>query len=278
LLSLPEEARRQVLKYGKEGSSSYFVTEPLPAGDRLKEWVERQSGKQTPSSAPSVGAPTLGNQGQLTVEAHAASPNLAQGNMPKTERPVPAAPGASEPRVRPMRAPEPSPDPGPFTAYTTEEILGDARPGHPVAETTRIYGADELRDHLSSLNGPEASYSEPEVAQPTQPGEMGPGLATLIFGLPKPAEPLANPIKAPETLRNGPNTPMERTPVVSLKAAAPAFELPPVPLHRVSAAPSAASSRTPAPSRIIDWHTVLLVMITVLIVAGIVVLIAKLTG
>jgi hypothetical protein len=71
---------------------------------------------------------------------------------------------------------------------------------------------------------------------------------------------------------------MERTPVVSLKAAAPAFELPPVPLHRVSAAPSAASSRTPAPSRIIDWHTVLLVMITVLIVAGIVVLIAKLTG
>src|SRR2546425_9959467 len=42
LLRLNDEAQRKVLQYGKEGNSAYFVTEALPAGERLEKWVERQ--------------------------------------------------------------------------------------------------------------------------------------------------------------------------------------------------------------------------------------------
>ena len=77
LLALPEEAQMKILRYGQEGPASYFVTEPLPAGEYLQSWVERQiSGMEKKSGPPAVSPGMADQLRQLGIAPSALAPMM----------------------------------------------------------------------------------------------------------------------------------------------------------------------------------------------------------
>ena len=49
IMGLPDAARRMIIKFGKDGASTYFVTEALPPGEGIRGWIgseERRVGKE----------------------------------------------------------------------------------------------------------------------------------------------------------------------------------------------------------------------------------------
>ena len=94
LLALPEAAQRMILKYGQEGSASYFVTEPLPAGEYLQCWIERQvSPGPAAQSAPEVSGGLADQLRNLGIRPSPLAPM-----MPGPESPAPPAPPVAEER------------------------------------------------------------------------------------------------------------------------------------------------------------------------------------
>jgi hypothetical protein len=224
----------------------YFVTEPLPAGEPLKIWVESQSVKQTPPSVPGVGGETLTNLRQMSIEPAAlrpvtAAPKIQSQSSGHVEISVPGGPGAPPgPRVRPIRSPEASPVEGSFSrVYTGERISGTAvTPDSPEPEPTRrpapaaadavgfsqIYGKDALSPALP-LNDEVTLFPEPGTP-PQARTQTGPGLETFL-GLPRPqAASSASGAPAAAPLE----TPPERGRQWAPKQPAPIPEIPPVPL------------------------------------------------
>ena|ERR1022692_4229376 len=263
LLSLPERVRRLVLKYGREGDSMYFVTEPLPVGEPLKKWVERQSGTQASPPVPGVGADTLGNLRQMSIEPAALrsvamppknpseSADRAEISTPTVHSPPP------EPRVRPMRPPEGPPVAGSFTRmYSREEITGSSpvlsstgpeppRPPAPAAADkvgfSQIYGKDAQGQPPTS-GGAGTTYPEPEP--PPATSKAGPGLDTFI-GLPKPPQPAA---RVPATNpRSDIEQPTELGPRWPPREAAPILEMPPAPLPETLPAVPYPEAHSPPP-------------------------------
>src|SRR5450432_3831944 len=116
LLSLPAEARRKVLKYGRDGSSTYFITEPLQEGERLGEWVLREAAPPV-AGRPEVSSGAIGILRRMEIdraplqpmppgpesrrapEGQARSPNATPPgpNPGPRVRPIPPAPGPSDP-------------------------------------------------------------------------------------------------------------------------------------------------------------------------------------
>src|ERR1035441_6079513 len=68
LLSLPVEARSRVLKYGRDGSSTYFITEPLPEGQRLGEWVLHEAAPRAATRSPEVNSGAVGSLRRMDIE------------------------------------------------------------------------------------------------------------------------------------------------------------------------------------------------------------------
>jgi hypothetical protein len=206
LLSLPVEARSRVLKYGRDGSSTYFITEPLPEGQRLGEWVLREAAPRAATRSPEVNSGAVGSLRRMDIEPAALRP-LPPGpegrRSPAEPAPSPSpAPAVvhTGPRVRPM-PPADIPaepiarEPGGFYFPFTREEVNTARqpaprapsaPDSPAAANssmkyTDVYGAEDLK------------ITEPTGFPDTEPGtesladKAGPGVNTFV-GIPK--EPL----------------------------------------------------------------------------------------
>ena len=163
LLNLPADARSEVLKYWREGTSTYFVTEFLPEGELLRDWVARRTQLSAPPPIPEVGAGTVRDLRRLPIEpaplrpvppGPEARPRGAMG--PPVESQAPPVP--PEPRVRPMRTVD---EPAPGGSH------GDLR-------FSKIYGSHDLKTPEPSL------LPEIEPEAPVSSRESGPGLDTFI--------------------------------------------------------------------------------------------------
>jgi hypothetical protein len=239
LLSLPGEARSKVLKYGPDGSSTYFITELLPQGEGLGAWVLREATPRAPERRPEVSGGVVGNLRRMEIEPAplqpARGPESRRGPMDQAPSPNAAPHGAqSEPKVRPIppAANAPAPQlvgPGAFTILYTKEDFESALHSSPapqpplsrsVPETppdpirfSQIYGAQDLKV-------PEAPISSEPAPQASTSNQAGPGLDTFIGihpTLPRAASPAGTPQMAPSPFL----PPMETGPVFEAPAAPP---------------------------------------------------------
>jgi hypothetical protein len=121
LIALPEDAQKKILRYGQEGSASYFVTEPLPEGEYLQSWVERQSyhGPE-PQAAPAVSRGLTDQLRHLGI-----TPSPLTPMMPGPQQ----SPGAGDKTYNP---PEPR-------AVSPATNIPD-RPGELTREFRSLYG------------------------------------------------------------------------------------------------------------------------------------------
>src|ERR1035437_3083078 len=236
LLSLPGEARSKVLKYGRDGSSTYFITEPLPEGEGLGEWVLREAAPRAAVLLPEVSSGAVGNLRRMEIEPAPLrplppSPEGRRAPVEQAPSPNPPPPGAHpEPRVRPMLPakgpPEPAaPGPGELTLLYTREEVQTPRQSSPAEQTapsspasyppstpsvgfTQIYGAQDLK--IPEPTGFADTALEAEGAK----SEVGPGLGTFI-GIPKPAPPPPVPPRGapPERAESPTPAPSETRPV-----------------------------------------------------------------
>jgi hypothetical protein len=210
LLSLPSEARSKVLKYGRDGNSTFFITEMLPEGEGLGEWVLRKAAVLPP--VLSDGA--VGHLRRMAIDPAPLQP-LAPG---PESRPIPAeqapslslAPPSAQPvpRVRPMRQATGSPDPvargeGEFTLLYTREEVKTPVEFSPAPLTTPSPAVSQAPLNVTSQF--KQIYGEQAITTPEQqsfPGtapesrgatsETGSGLETFI-GIPKTTRPPALP-------------------------------------------------------------------------------------
>ena len=164
IMSLPEEARRKIIKFGKDGAATYFLTEPLGAGQSIVRWMAGTSQAPPPPQA----AAASGGPGEFTRTYQAAE----IGSGPREE----ASP--------PLPAPSPAQSKG--------------SPGF-----TQLYSAEEMRGYMASMQTaqfpPPASEPAPPAAPPPSAGQA-PGLETFIGmkpGLESPAEPARTPPAPP---------------------------------------------------------------------------------
>lgn len=147
LLALPEAAQKMILKYGQEGSASYFVTEPLPPGEYLQSWVDRQI-SQGPTTQI---APAPGVSGGLTDQ-------LRHLGI----RPSPLAPLMPGPE---QRAPEIPP------------VMED-RPGELTREFRSLYGQPGDGRSAGPVLPPPPDFPTQPPAPP--PAAKAPGLETWL--------------------------------------------------------------------------------------------------
>ncbi|MDR3719925.1 MAG: hypothetical protein P4K98_14090 [Bryobacteraceae bacterium] len=252
LLSLPGEARAKVLKYGQDGSSTYFITEPLPEGEGLAEWVRRAAAPRSSARTPEVNGGAVGSLRQMEIE-------------PAPLQPLPAGPASSWTSAEQAPQPNPAP-PVAQTGSIVHPIPVATPPGEPAVhvegEFTRIYSRAELG------LPPQASPPPREAPVSSAPSPSPVGF-TQIYGAQdwKMPEPAAGPGTLPEAAppasasRAGletflgipkamrpPGSPPQAAPPQPAPPAAPppapgkpAFSAPPVPSRERFSSPSAAS-------------------------------------
>jgi hypothetical protein len=186
LLALTEAAQKMILKYGQEGSASYFVTEPLPAGEYLQSWVERQI-----------------SHGPATQPAPEVSGGLTDQLRHLGIRPSPLAPMMPGPE---RRAPATPPDrPGELTREFRSlygQQPGDGRGGDPVLPPPPAFPAEPpSRPAAAKTPGLETwlnldSAAVRETPEPVPPSPPAPAAAE---------PPRRNPPSlAPESARGAP--------------------------------------------------------------------------
>jgi hypothetical protein len=160
LLALPEDAQKKILRYGQEGSASYFVTEPLPEGEYLQSWVERQSNRtQEPHTAPEVSSGLTDQLRRLAI------------------RPSPLAPVLPGPQNSPAGGNRSLTPPEPSRVSPATEIPG--RPGELTSEFRSLYG-----DFSGSLfsGSPEEQMGFTPPLLPAEPPPKSPA-ADRVAGL-----------------------------------------------------------------------------------------------
>ena len=201
LLSLPSEARSKVLRYGPDGSSTYFITELLPEGEGLGAWVLREAAPPAAARLPGVNSGAVGNLRRMDIEPAPLQPlppgpESRRGSVDRSPTPNAAPTGAQgEPKVRPI-SPSAGPPaaqtvgPGDFTLFYTKEEVKTAQhspspqppssrsvsetPPDPGMRFSQVYGSQDLRVP-EALISPETA---PEAASTTN--KAGPGLDTFI--------------------------------------------------------------------------------------------------
>jgi hypothetical protein len=259
LFSLPDEAREKILKYGQEGSASYFVTEPLPAGEYLQSWIERLS------TRPSTGMPEM-RQGITT--------QLRQMGI----APSPLAPIMPGPESAPKR---------PKQVQTAAGVLREPFPAEPVAPP----GSMTVEfDFLYRERRASPEWPPEEIPVPPSPGppsaNRDPGLETWA-GV-RPDSPAAeHNVQPPSAIL--PFTPTEEPawpqPVVPYE---PGSENEPIwrstpplkaaPARISSAAPLSAPKKPRSSPSNVDWKTVILVAGVLLAVVALVIVIVETSG
>jgi hypothetical protein len=148
VMSLPEEARRKVIRFGKDGSATYFLTEPLPSGVSIARWVV-QFGAQTaalpvppaqPAPPPPAASSGPGEFTQLYLRA-----DMSTGRPEQAAAPPPPPPPAQ-------------PEPGSFT---------------------QMYSKEQMRSFSQSM--PTLEFQPPAASTPPPaPAKEAPGLETFI--------------------------------------------------------------------------------------------------
>lgn len=153
VLGLPEDARAKIIKFGQDGGMSYFITEPLPGGASIKNWIASLSNTAAPSPAPEGGA------------------GLGEFTRFYTEMEVGAARASAPP------APAPQPPPLPQSK--------------PAGEFTRMYTAEDMRKLRSDVtaNYPQPAPADPAPAPETSMSSAAPGLETYLGIKPPTAQP-----------------------------------------------------------------------------------------
>jgi hypothetical protein len=152
IIGLPDAARRMIIRFGKEGTNTYFVTEPLPIGVGIRNWVGEKLARPSTADPPPPPVPVVAKEGPGEFTRTYNMQDLSDSpSKPAPLAPVPAAPASS----------------------TTGEF-------------TRMYTQDELRNLTSSLREPasEIRSTPPPVVEPPPPApsrDTGPGLETFIF-------------------------------------------------------------------------------------------------
>jgi len=190
LLSLPAGARSKVLNYGEDGGAKYFVTEPLPEGEGLGEWVARQSASRLPDGQAGGGVPRVTQVERAPWESPAApDPYGGPRTPPAPAAPVPPGPRTAGPgdftRFFSGQALQtPSAPPAPERPAPPPTVSYQPPPGPPASTVgfTQMYGAQDLKMPEPTVYpgaGPEAESPKTQ---------MGPGVRTFI-GVPPEAPP-----------------------------------------------------------------------------------------
>jgi hypothetical protein len=255
LIGLPDEARKKILKYGQEDSASYFVTEPLPEGEYLQSWIERQSTRRQSTSAPEM---SMGLTGQLRQ----------LGIVPAPLAPMMPGPESSNKGQGGVGAPSVPPSGG-----------ISVQPGQLTTEFRRAYGEERADPEFV----PSDYHDEPlpELAG----AKSAPGLDTFIFG-PKAAPPRApdesvSPqpfvFEPPPQVLPAPEIPHEpHWGGVNASPIAPPIRPEPTRTAAVAALPV---YREPRPSPgILDWKIVTLIAAALFFVAATVVALVEIFG
>jgi hypothetical protein len=234
LLSLPGEARSKVLKYGQDGNSTYFITEPLPEGEGLAEWVRRAAAPRPSARMAEVSSGAIGNLRRMDIE-------------PAPLQPLP--PGPESPRT-PVEQAQP-PDPNPPVAHhgpIVRPIPVAAAPNEPAAreagDFTRIYSREELRTPAQASPPPQVAPPSPSSAAQS-PSPVG---FTQIYGAQEWKMP--EPAAGPETVQEAANTASGSGAGLETFIGIPRAARPPAPLPKAAppepakpAAPPAAPAR-----------------------------------
>ena len=285
IMSLPDAARRMIIKFGKDGTSTYFLTEPLPPGQGMTSWIAAQTAQAaTPAAAPAV--------------------------------PPPPAPAAKAPPP----VDRPSEGPGEFTRmYTQEDLHSAVSKGAPAAapvpvsapapktpgEFTRMYTAEEVRNLTANFRpAPETRPVSPPVPEPTPAPpppparDSAPGLETFIFersSVTRPAPVISSPSKPPAPPPPPPPPPqpvftrpepvappVPRTPSRDDTWDAPQPVFAPTPVPQPTPSPAAQRPTLPpavlphvapprAPAARFDWKIAILLAAGLLIVVAVVI-------
>lgn len=277
MFSLPDEARDKILKYGQEGSASYFITEPLPEGEHLQSWVERLCTVPRPASVPEVSLGLTGQLRQMGIAPAALAPI-----MPGPEQPARAPAGGGGGAKS---------EPGEFTRVYKLGLIPKPPANEPAIQKPASTSSDGFtgtygRDELADAGLPPIELAPEPIARPAAAGNPT-GLETFI-GLrpaavpaaapptPAPAPPAAAPsvfepepppasvaIEQPSRMSQEPL--FEPFPAVSPVPPAPAAPMAqPVP---VAAARERVAARPSSPS--LDWKVVLATA-AILIVAAVI--------
>jgi hypothetical protein len=318
LLTLPESAQKMILRYGQEGSASYFVTEPLPAGEYLQSWVERHASHGPAAhSAPEVSGGLTDQLRQLGIRPSPLSPM-----MPGPEQSAPAKPPAAEERPGELTREFRSlygggtgdgksndallPPPANFPAEPAARPEAAKAPG---LETWLNFDAAAVRERPEPAPPPAPAAPEPPPRKPPlltrEPAGAAPGDFTRSFrSLYGDAE--------PDTIftasdPQGPTTPAPHASRVFFEpaaqaptpvyAATPAPAFPPAPAPQwqpakhVSPMSSSAVAPSPQPALLLaagparkhpspalDWKMILLVAGALIILAGVIVAIMEMSG
>jgi hypothetical protein len=269
IMNLPEAARRMIIKFGKDEASTYFVTEPLPPGEGLRNWIAGKiaAGRQpAPSVAPPAAPPPTPSSegpGEFTRMYTMEDLKDAKPKPPSLSTPMPAVPPAAK----------------------------------TAGEFTRMYTADEIRDLTATIRppAPEVRPTAPPVPEPMPApaparGNASPGLETFIFErtsvtrpaptlspkTPMPSPPTPQPVfTPPEPIA----TPVERAPLRrdTFEAPQPIFTPtpppPPLPVQRTSPPPQVQKHVEPPPPPVtrFDWKVAVLLGAALLVVVAIVI-------
>jgi hypothetical protein len=266
IMGLPDAARRMVIKFGKDGTSTYFITEALPAGEGIRGWIAGQMGRASePAPAPPPPPPPKEGPGEFTrMYTQQDLSSGSQASAPAAPVPVTPAPKA----------------PGEFT---------------------RMYTAQEIRDLTASFRPPAPeSRPTPPPEPPPQPAarDAAPGLETFIFERssvtrpapvipPRPQAPPPTPPPPPppqQPVYSRPE-PIEPSPLRQSNAMRDTFEAPqpifaPTPPPSQAQAPAPVAPLPPAHARVeaprapaarFDWKIALLLAAALLVLVAIVI-------
>jgi hypothetical protein len=189
LLSLPGEARSKVLKYGQDGNSTYFITEPLPEGEGLAEWVRRAAAPRPSERMAEVSSGAIGSLRRMDIE-------------PAPLQSLPPGPEIQRTPVEQVRQPDPKP-PVAHHGPIVRPIPAATGPNEPTAreagDFTRIYSREELRTPAQASPPPQVAPSPSSAAQ--SPSPVG---FTQIYGAQEWKMP--EPAAGPETVQEAANT------------------------------------------------------------------------
>jgi hypothetical protein len=274
LFSVPDDARAKILKYGQEGSASYFVTEPLPAGEYLQSWIERLSTRPQSSALPEMRQGITTQLREMGIAPSPLAPIMpGPESSPKGSRKVQdalVAPNTPDAGRRPDQT-------GEMTREFRSIYPAATRPPDQTGEMTRefrgIYGE---RDASSELPPDEFHV---EVTPDCVPVTEASGLDKWIFdrAVPDATGPKTEPV-SPAPIAPFPEEAPRPLPILDIPSEPDWRSAQPLNSERAEVPVMTPLPAKKAPSsspRTLDWKTVMLFAGALLAVAGLVVVIVE---
>jgi hypothetical protein len=142
LIGLPAEARGKILQFGPARDATCFVTDLLPEGESLQNWIARQGLPQPVAPVSRVRVGAVGNLRKLDIEPAALAP------LP----PGPDVPGQSA--AKPAGPPPQAAAPLPRTPAPLPRAGKPSTQGQPQGGFTEFYSQEQIQASLEKESQP----------------------------------------------------------------------------------------------------------------------------